>query len=159
MKTFCLATCLAIAALTFLACGAPEPEKKAAVTPPPPPVVKDHSAIMPPAGLRSAEVVPNHLLGKSDMPGGTLASYESKGKKYQMFVIDVEDNQKAAFLLVDMKKTLREPDYIDYMGGYFGRDQTQPIYVFAKLHYLAGVVGLSKADADPLARVLASRLH
>lgn len=150
---------LALAAFSLLGCSPAEPEKKTVVVPPPPPAVKDHSAIMPPAGLKSTAVVPNHLLDKQDMPGGTLANYQAKGRKYQLFVIDVADNQKAAFLLVDMKKTLKEADYIDYMGGYFGSDETQQIYVFAKLHYLAGVVGLSRADADPLARELASHLR
>jgi hypothetical protein len=140
--------------------SAPEPEKKADAPPSPPPAaVKDHSAVMPAEGLKGTEVVPNHILGKQEMPGGTLASYEAKGRKYQLFVIDVDDNQKAAFLMLDFKKTLKDPDYIDYMGGYFGSDDTQPIYVFAKLHYLAGVTGLSKADADPIARTLASKLR
>ena len=95
-------------AITLAGCGSPEPEKKAAAPPPPAAVVKDHSAVMPPEGLKSSEVVQNHLLGKQEMPGGTLAAYEVKGKKYQLFVIDVDDNQKAAFLLLDMKKTLKE---------------------------------------------------
>ena len=152
---------LLLVAAAFAGCGsAPEPEKKAEAPPPPPPaVVKDHSAALPPEGLKTSEVVPNHILGREEMPGGTLGNYEAKGKKYQQFIIDVDDNQKAAFLLLDFKKTLKDPDYIDYMGGYFGNDGTQNVYVFAKLHYLAGVVGLPKAQADPIARVLASHLH
>jgi hypothetical protein len=114
---------------------------------------------MPPEGLKGSEVIANHILGRQEMPGGTLGNYEAKGKKYQQFIVDVDDNQKAAFLLLDFKKTLKDPDYIDYMGGYFGNDGTQNVYVFAKLHYLAGVVGLPKAEADPVARVLASHLH
>jgi hypothetical protein len=31
--------------------------------------------------------------------------------------------------------------------------------VFAKERYLAGIVGLSKDEADPIARLLASRLR
>jgi hypothetical protein len=150
---------LVAAALTGCS-SAPEPKKKAEAAPPPPlAVVKDHSAAMPPEGLKGSEVIANHILGRQEMPGGTLGNYEEKAKKYQQFIIDVDDNQKAAFLLLDFKKTLKDPDYIDYMGGYFGNDGTQNVYVFAKLHYLAGVVGLPKADADPIARVLASHLH
>ena len=152
---------LLLVAAALAGCGsAPEPEKKAEALPPPAPTaVKDHSAAMPPEGLKGSEVIPNHILGRQEMPGGTLGSYEAKGRKYQQFIIDVDDNQKAAFLLLDFKKTLKDPDYIDYMGGYFGNDGTQDVYVFAKLHYLAGVVGLSKTEADPIARVLASHLH
>ena len=149
-----------LALIGLASCGSSsEPEKKAATAPPPPPVVKDHSAVMPAEGLKGTEVVQDHLLGRREMPGGTIGSYEAKGKKYQLFVIDVDDSQKAAFLLLDFRKTLTEPDNIDYMGGYFGSDDTQPIYVFAKLHYLAGVAGLGRVEADPIARVLASRLR
>ena len=66
---------LLLVAAVFMGCGsAPEPEKKAAVPPPAAPVaaVKDHSAAMPPEGLKSAEVVPNHILGKPEMPGSML---------------------------------------------------------------------------------------
>ena len=148
---------LVAAALTGCS-SAPEAEKKAEA-PPPPAAVKDHSAALPAEGLKTSEVVLNHLLGRQEMPGGTLGNYEAKGRKYQQFIIDVDDNQKAAFLLLDFKKTLKDPDYIDYMGGYFGNDGAQNVYVFAKLHYLAGVVGLPKGEADPIARVLASHLH
>jgi hypothetical protein len=152
---------LLLVAALLAGCGsAPEPVKKAEAPPPTPPaVVKDHSAALPPEGLKTSEVVQNHILGREAMPGGTLGNYEAKGRKFQQFIIDVDDNQKAAFLLLDFKKTLKDPDYIDYMGGYFGNDGTQNVYVFAKLHYLAGVAGLPKAEADPLARVLASHLH
>jgi hypothetical protein len=151
---------LALLAVLLAGCGSsPEPEKKADAAPPPPPAVKDHSAVMPAEGLKGTEVVQNHILGRQELPGGTLANYEARGKKYQLFVVDVDDNQKAAFLLLDLRKTLKDPDYIDYMGGYFGNDGSQNIYVFAKLHYLAGVVGPGKAEADPIARTLASKLR
>jgi hypothetical protein len=45
------------------------------------------------------------------------------------------------------------------MGGYFGTDAGKPVYVFAKLKYLAGVVGLPEDLADPVARQLAARLY
>jgi hypothetical protein len=92
------------------------------------------------------------------MPGGSFADYDVKGRKYRMFIIDTDSNQKAAFLMLDMKAELKDPAYIAYMGGYFGMYGDQPLYCFAKLHYLAGIVGLPKDKADPLARSLAAQL-
>ena len=69
------------------------------------------------------------------------------------------DNQASAFLLLDAKSALKDPEYISYMGGYFGSDGNRPVYVFSRLHYLAGVAGLRKDEADPIARVLAARLQ
>ena len=92
------------------------------------------------------------------MPGGSLGDYSAKGKKYQIFIVDAATNQKAAFLLLDLKDTLQAPEYIAYMGGYAGSDGNRNIYAFAKKQYLAGVVGLPKADADPIAIELASQL-
>lgn len=100
------------------------------------------------------------MLDIAALPGGSLADYKVKGKTYQMFIIDTDSNQNAAFMLVDMKHAMApNPDYIAYMGGYFGRYKDQPLYCFAKLHYLAGVYGLPRDQADPLAIVLASRLN
>ena len=154
------ATAAALLATLLLAgCGsAPETASK---TPPPvtaPAPVVDHTAALPPAGLLSSKVVPDHILDLPKMPGGSLGEYEAKGQKFQMFVIDADTNQKAAFLLVDIKSGLKDTEYLAHMGGYFGLDGARPVYAFAKLHYLAGVVGLPKDAADPIARVLASRL-
>jgi hypothetical protein len=103
--------------------------------------------------------VPDHILDQPKLPGGTLAEYELKGKKYELFIIDTDTNQQSAFLLLDIKGALENPEYIAYMGGYFGRARSGPVYVFSKLHYLAGVAGLSKDDADPIARTLAAHLR
>jgi len=148
--------CAALA-LTMLACGGAADKAPPAEAPPAP--AKDLTSILPADGRVATRVVPNHILDQAKMPGGTLGDYESKGKKYQLFVIDADTNQQAAFLLLDLKGALQSPEYISYMGGYFGSDGKQPVYAFAKLHYLAGVVGLSKDDADPIARVLAVRLR
>ncbi|HXJ41799.1 MAG TPA: hypothetical protein VNH18_21155 [Bryobacteraceae bacterium] len=137
------------------AAPAPAAQPKAAA----PKRVKDHQATLIQEGLLSSRLVPDHILDHPKLPGGSLGEYEKKGKKYQLFVVDADTNQAAAFLLFDVKNTLQTPEYISYMGGYFGSDGKQPVYVFAKLQYLAGVVGLSKDDADPIARVLASRLR
>ncbi len=156
--------CLAVlGAILLVSCAAPTPEA-ASKTPPPatapaPPHVLDQTAVLPRTGLVSSKVVLEHPLDLPKMPGGSVGEYEVKGKKYQMFIIDAGDNQKAAFLLIDIKSGLQNTEYLAHMGGYFGTDGTRQVYAFAKLHYLAGVVGLPKDVADPLARVFASRLH
>jgi hypothetical protein len=152
---------ICMSALVLAGCGpSPSAEKvaKQEAAPATAPV-KDHTSMMPAVGLTGATVVRDHILGQEKLPGGTLGNYETHGKKYQLFIIDTADNQSAAFLLLDAKSALRSPEYISHMGGYFGSDGNRPIYVFAKLHYLAGVAGLSREDADPIARVLAVRLR
>jgi hypothetical protein len=131
------------------------PEKKEA---PPAAPVKDNRLLLPAENQKSARLVPNHLLENHALPGGTIGEYESDGRKYQLFVIETASPQDAAILLLDLKTTLREPAYIDYMGGYFGMDSGKPVYVFAKKQYLAGVAGLAEDLADPLARQLAAHL-
>jgi hypothetical protein len=147
---------LLAAVLALIGCGS-APEKKAEAPPPPP--VKDNTAQLLPLHRTSAKVVPDHLLGKSVLPGGTIGEYEADGAKYQLFIIETASAQDAAILLLDFKATLKDPAYIAYMGGYFGTDASGPAYVFAKGKYLAGVTGLSKDLADPIARQLASRLY
>lgn len=90
---------------------------------------------------------------------GTIGEYYANGSKYQLFIIETDSAQDAAILLLDLKATLKDPAYIAYMGGYFGTDAGGGVYVFAKAKYLAGVVGLDEATADPIARQLAARLY
>jgi hypothetical protein len=133
------------------------PEKKAEAPAPPP--VKDNTAKLLPLNRTSAKVVPDHLLGRTALPGGTIGEYDAAGLKYQLFIIETDSAQTAAILLLDLKATLKDPAYIAYMGGYFGTDANGAVYVFAKAKYLAGVVGLSEDRADPIARQLAARLY
>jgi hypothetical protein len=147
---------LLFAALMF-GCGS-APEKKAAAPPPAPPV-KDDTALLLPLNRTAARIVPDHLLGKTALPGGTIGDYEQGGKRYQLFIIETASAQDAAILLLDLKGSLTNAAYIAYMGGYFGTDAGKPVYVFAKLKYLAGVVGLPEDLADPVARQLAARLY
>ncbi len=135
-------------------CGNQAPAPTVAAPPP----VKDHSAMMPLDGRVGVRTVPDHILDQAKLPGGTLADYHVKGAKCQLFIVDVDTDQAAAFLLLDMKGALRDPEYISYMGGYFGTASGGPLYVFSKSHYLAGVAGLSREKADPIARVLAARV-
>ena len=93
------------------------------------------------------------------MPGGTLGDYAQGSRKYQLFIIETDNVQDAALLLLDMKSALQNAEYLPNFGGYFGSMGTQPVFVFAKLRYLAGVAGLSQKDADTVARTLAARLR
>ena len=120
--------------------------------------MKDDTGLLLAQNRVSATVVKDHLLGKPVLPGGTLGEYNDHGKKYQLFIVETMSSQDAAILLLDFKKTLKDPDYIAYMGGYSGTDEGTPVYVFSKLQYLAGVIGLPKAKADTIARQLAARL-
>jgi hypothetical protein len=70
---------LLAAVLTLIGCGS-APEKKAEAPPPPP--VKDNTAQLLPLDRTSAKVVPDYLLGKSVLPGGTIGEYEANGAKY-----------------------------------------------------------------------------
>jgi hypothetical protein len=148
-----------VSCLGLMACGsAPD-----AAPPPAAPAlapVPDHTSLFPDAGKVATSVVPDHILDMKALPGGSVADYEVKGRKYRMFIVDADSGQKAAFMMLDMKAELQKnPEYLAYMGGYFGMYGDQPFYCFAKLHYLAGIVGLPKAIADPLARELAAQLH
>ena len=154
-------------ALALAACS-PAPEKKATVVEAPAPdvPVKDHRLLLPADHQTSATVVRSHILDNKTLPGGSLGEYEAQGRKYQLFIVESTSAQEAAFLMLDFKDTLKNPVYIAYMGGYFGEPMNpsgtpagdKPVYVFAKGNFLAGVVGLSQAMADPIARELAARL-
>ena len=149
---------LALAGVLLAGCG-PAPQPRQAEAPPPPPPVRDDTAMLLTKNRVSASVVKDHLLGKQVLPGGTLGEYADRGKKYRLFIMETTSSQNAAILLLDFKTTLTDPAYIAYMGGYFGTDAGVPVYVFAKLQYLAGVVVLPEDVADPIARQLAARLQ
>jgi hypothetical protein len=67
--------------------------------------------------------------------------------------------QDAALLMFEFKSHLRDPKYLPHMGGYFGMDGAEPVYLFQKADFLAGFVGLPEKEADPLARQFAARLN
>jgi hypothetical protein len=160
MKIAVIVTALSLCGL--VACSsAPEPAPAAAPAATPAPAsVPDHTSLFSDKNKVATRVVPDHILDMKALPGGSLAEYDAKGQKYQMFIIDADSGQKAAFMMLDMKAEMaKDPEYIAYMGGYFGMYGDKPLYCFAKLHYLAGVVGLPKDKADPLAIELAAQLH
>ncbi len=92
------------------------------------------------------------------MPGGTLARYRKKKHEYQMFVARAGSANDAAIAIGDWRRALASPEFVASFGGYFGQDAGVPVFVFAKGEWIAGVVGLSRADADAASRSLASRL-
>ena len=159
-------TAAALGALLLISglvgCGsAPEPAAtpapvKAAVAPEPP---KDHTSLFPDAGKIDTSMVADHVLDIKALPGGSWAEYNVKGKKYEEFIIDTDSTQTAAFMLLDVKAQLANPQYIPWMGGYFGTLGDKQVFCYSKLHYVAGVVGLPEDKADPLARTLAAQLH
>lgn len=118
----------------------------------------DESRRLPAANRVKAEVVPKALLGKTFMPGGTLATYKKGAKEYRVFITKLKDPTTAAILLLDWKKALKDAKLVPSFGGYFGNDGGQPTFVFTKGPWMAGMVGLSEKEADAEARVLATRL-
>lgn len=127
------------------------PAEKAEIKPP-----ADESALFPLAGLTDSRVSPDHLLGKSFLPGGTVADYKAG---YRLFAIRKDSAQTASFVLLDFKKNLTNPKYLAHMGGFFGLDGDQPLYVFAKGPVVAGIVGLPYEKADIVARQFALKIR
>ncbi len=139
-------------------CGVPSeqpPPKKAAE---PVSAPSDESHRFPSQDRVKAEIVNDHLLGKDFLPGGNLAEYTRAGKTYQLFLIEAKSPRAAALLMNDHQKTLSNAKFIAHMGGYFGLDGDQPVYIFAKGKWLAGLVGLPQEKADLIAREFAARL-
>lgn len=149
----------AAAAAILISCGAepkpsaPEPAKPAAVPKP-----ADESRRLPLLNRVDALVVDSQLLGKSFMPGGTLAHYRRGKIEYSMFIARLPNAQDAAFLLLDWNKALAGAKIIPSFGGYFGQDAGSPVFVFTKGAWIAGVAGLPEKDADAAARTLAAHL-
>lgn len=104
------------------------------------------------------EFFSEHLLGKSFMPGGNVGTYRNGKVEYREFLGKMPDAQAAAFLLLDWKKVLDNPQYLAHMGGYYGTDSGRPVYMFTKGPWVAGVLDLPQEKADALARELAARL-
>lgn len=150
---------LFLLALVLLAgCGeapAPAAKQPPASTPP-----TDEARRFPAENRVKIELVPDHLLGKAFLPGGNLAEYKlpKGGKPYQQFLVGTGTPAKASYLLLDYKNDLQSPKYMAHIGGYFGSDGPQPVYVFAKGRFLAGFVGLTEAEAEPMARRFAVAL-
>ena len=150
---------LPLAALCLISCGSepkpavPEAAPAAAVAKP-----ADETRRFPLADRVDTQVIDNHLLDKKFMPGGTLARFKKGKTEYSMFVAKMPTAQDAAFALADWSKALTGSKIEPGFGGYFGQDGAQPVFVFTKGAWLAGVVGLPEKDADLAARTLAAHL-
>ncbi len=151
---------VAFAAL-LVSCGsqpssAPAPAAAEKAAPPPKPA--DESRRFPQAGLLKTEVIDDHLLGKSFMPGGTLAHYRKGKSTYDMFVAKVATLNDAPLMLLEWKNALTDAQMDPSFGGYFGQDAGRPVFVFTKGTWVVGIAGLTHAQADPQARILAAKL-
>ena len=150
---------IAVAAL-LASCGSepkqasPEPVSKAEPVRP-----ADESRRFPQTNLVDTKVVEKELMGKSFMPGGTLAHYKKGKVEYDMFVARLPTATDAAVVLPDWRKALADAKLVASFGGYFGQDNGRPVFVFAKDVWVAGVAGLPEKDADLQARALAARLN
>lgn len=147
----CVALLLALL-LAGCSAEAPRPEKKAATVVPP----VDESRWLPSKNLVSTHVVAEKLLDPSIAPGGTVGEYRDAEDTYQLGLIRMPSSDKAAFLLLDVKKVMNASKYLPNMGGYFGTQGEIALYVFAKGPYVAVVKGLGMEKADPIARTFAA---
>lgn len=118
----------------------------------------DDTALLPKANLIGTKAVPSHLLDPSLAAGGALGNYKDRKGTFQLMLVRLASNDKAAFLLLDVKKLMTEDHYLAHMGGFAGKKGGQPFYVFAKGPFLAVVQGKPEAEADVLARVFAARI-
>ncbi len=129
---------------------------------PPPPAAKvrpaDETNKFPAQDRVKVEIALEHVLDKANLPAGNVATYEAKGRQWQLFLIKAKSNEAAALLLFDYKGRLAHVKFVPHFGGYAGEDGGTPMFLFQKGPYLAGVAGLPEKDADTLARTFAARL-
>jgi len=142
----------------LLSCG-PEPKSTSAPVAKSQPVKPpDESRRFPKANQIETAVVSEHLMGKTFLPGGTVAKYKKGNAEYEMFVSKLASPTEAAIALLDWKKALTDPQLIPAFGAYYGKDSGRAVFVFTKGSWIAGIAGLELKDADPPARVLASQI-
>jgi hypothetical protein len=153
-----LSIAVAAIALGSWGCSSPAPDIKKATPLDAAEAPLDQSQHFPQTGLVKMDRIPDHLLDKKFMPGGNLATYKRGKLEYQQFLGKMPDADHAAFLLLDWNKQLKGSKYLAHMGGYFGLDGTQPVYVFTKGAWIAGIAGLPEEQADAIAREFAARL-
>ena len=146
----------AIAAGFETGCDSPKPIVKLEAPAAP---VRNDTLLLLSTNQKAVQVVQNHALDDPTLPGGTVGQYSFNGKNYQLFVIRTDSNADAAQLLLKLKKTLPDAEFVAHFGGYSGTHKLGPLLTFTKLQFLLGVVGLSKDEADPIARQFASKIH
>lgn len=148
-----------VSGLFLISCGsenrpapAAEVPKKAA------PKIFDEWRRFPKENLIDTKVVQTNLMGKSFMPGGTLARYKKGKTEYEMFLAEYPTADDAAIASLDWKKALDDSKLVPSFGGCFGKDAGRPVFVFPKNKWIAGVAGLPEKEADAVARVLAGQI-
>lgn len=119
----------------------------------------DESRRFPKTNLVETKVVDSELLGKKFMPGGTMAHYKRGAVEFDMFLAKSPSPSGAVMMLPDWSGAMTDAKLVPSFGGYFGNTDGRPVFVFAKGAWIAGIVGLSQADADTEARTLASRIE
>ena len=152
---------LLFAAAMIFSAGCDSGEKAApaliAVKKNPPPA--DLTRFFPLTNRGEVKLEEEHLLGKDYLPGGNLAHYKLGAREYDLFLLKTTGNEAAALLVFEFKGKLKDAKLIPHFGGYYGMDGEKKIFVFPKLAYLAGVVGLNETEADGIARDFAARIH
>jgi hypothetical protein len=118
----------------------------------------NESRRFPKTNLVGTIVVEKGLLGKSFMPGGTLAQYKKGKTEYEMFLARAVTATDAALILPDWEHAMTDAKFLPSFGGYFGRDAGRPVFVFTKGAWIAGIAGLPEKAADVEARKLAGKL-
>jgi hypothetical protein len=144
--------------LLLVSCGgdpAPKAEPKAVVAAPKPKPPAE-PLLFPKKDRVSAEVGEAPLFGNAVLPAGNVAHYKSGRQEFDLFHIRTKSGLDAAILLSDYKAKLTEVKVVPGFGGFFGRDETTPVFVFVKNSYLLGVRGLPQSDADRVAREFAN---
>ena len=153
--------CVLVAALAALgaACGSQKEPVQPHTQAEEPPKPKDETHRFPVADQVETKVIPNHILGKAFMPGGTMAHYKKGAREYDMFVAEFPTATDAAIAMANWDGALQGAKLIPTFGGYFGTDAGKPAFIFPKDKWVAGVIGLPQKDADGQARVLAAHLY
>ena len=123
-----------------------------------PALYADDMALLPKAHLVGSTVRPAHLIAPSISAGGVAGTYKDTKGAYQQMLVRLPTTEKAAFLLLDVKKLMTAPRYLPHIGGFFGQKEGKPFYVFAKGPFLAVIEGKPEPEAEVLARIFAARL-
>ena len=138
-------------------CGSAEAPRPAA--PLRHPVPMEESRKMPLENRVSADVVPDHILGREWLPGGTLGHYKKGAKEWDLILAKADSPAAAAGWLLDYKKELADSKVVPSFGGFYGVDKGRPAFVFTKGGWFAAVLGLPEPEADAVARPFALRIR
>lgn len=122
------------------------------------PRTPDESHRFPKQDQVDVKLVQKELLGKAYLPGGNVAQYKKGKQQYELFLGRLPGANDAPLALLACKKDLAGAKLIPSFGGYFGTDGRQPVFVFTKGAWIAGVRGLTEKEADAVARDFAARL-